>query len=117
MGKNRTIKIIGGIIGVMVAHKILLKFTNKPESVNHLMSEVSNYRDNIQDWIREYNWNAENKKRIKDEAIKCLKEELKEPHFNDVIFPKEAITNFLDETMNEIGIERLHNLFKKPVLL
>src|SRR3989344_1503325 len=77
MGKNRTIKIIGGIIGVMVAHKILLKFTNKPESLNYLMSEVSNYRNNIQDWIREYNWNAEDKKRIKDEAMKCLKEIIK----------------------------------------
>ena len=30
--------------------------------------------------------------------------DLNEPHFKEVIFPNEAVTNFLDETMNEIGI-------------
>lgn len=62
MGKNRVIKILGGIIGGMVAHKILLKYTNKPESVNHLQSEVSNYRDNALDIANEFNWNEEDKK-------------------------------------------------------
>jgi len=46
MGKNRTIKILGNIMGNLVVHKILVKYTNKPESINHLKSEIEAYRDN-----------------------------------------------------------------------
>jgi len=37
MGKDRTIKIIGGLIAGMVAHKILEKYTNRKESLNHCL--------------------------------------------------------------------------------
>lgn len=102
MGKNRSIKILGGIIGGMIAHKILLKYTIRPESINHLKSEVSNYRENAVDMANEFNWNEEDKKRIKEEALKSLENELLEPHFSNVKFPKEKISIFLDEVMNEI---------------
>ena len=46
MGKNRIIKILGNIIGNIAVHKILVKYTNKPESINHLSEEVATYRDN-----------------------------------------------------------------------
>lgn len=102
MGKNRVIKNLGGVIGGMIAHKILLKHTNKPESVNHLKSEVSNYRDNIQSMADEFNWNEDDKKRIKEEALKSLKSEIKQPHFNNVKFPKEEISEFLEEIIREV---------------
>ena len=91
MGKNRVIKILGGIIGGLVAHKILLRYTNRPESLSHLQSEVDNYRENALEMAAEFNWNADDKNRIKKEALKNLRSELDEPHFRDVQFSIKAI--------------------------
>jgi hypothetical protein len=102
MGKNRVIKTLGGVIGSIVAHKILLKYTKRPESVNHLETEVINYRDNAQDMANEFNWNEDDKKRIKEEALKSIKSELKEPHFNNILFPTEEISKILEESIKEI---------------
>jgi len=102
MGKNRIIRILGGVIGGMVAHKILLKYTNKPESIHHLTSEVDNYRNNAESIASEFNWSEKDKKRIKEDALKSLNSELKEPHFHDVKFPIEVVNVLIEETMNEI---------------
>ena len=65
MGKNRVIKILGNIIGNLVVHKILVNYTNKPESLNHLKSEIEAYRDNSLEIAGEYNWNEKDKAKIK----------------------------------------------------
>ena len=39
MGKNKAIKSIGRVIGNIVVHKITFKYTNNPESRNHIFSE------------------------------------------------------------------------------
>lgn len=77
MGKDRTIKIIGGLIAGMVAHKILEKYTNRKESLNHLRSEVDNYRDNLGEFINEYNWNDEDKQGIREESLKDITLDIK----------------------------------------
>ncbi len=102
MGKNRAIKSLGRIIAGMVAHKILEKYTNKKESLNHLRNEINNYRDSIYDSIEEFNWSLTDKQRIKKETLKSLKKELKEPHFNDVKFPINEAEKLTEETLNEI---------------
>lgn len=102
MGKNRTIKIIADLIAGMVAHKILLKHTNKPESINHLETEIDNYRGTITDYISEFNWNIYDKEEIKAEARKSLNKELKKPHFIDVRFNKKETEDLINGTMNEI---------------
>src|SRR3989344_5443346 len=50
----------------------------------------------------EYNWNEYDKKMIREEALKSLIAELKEPHFSNVQFPEEEISRFLDEVLKEI---------------
>jgi len=102
MGKNRIIKILGGIIGGLVAHKILLKYTNRPESLNHLQSEVDNYMENALDLVTEFNWNEKDRKRIIDVALKDLNSELNEPHFSDVKFPARDAKKLIDETLIEV---------------
>lgn len=102
MGKNRVIKIMGGLIAGMIAHKLLEKYTNREESLNHLRAEVGNYRNNLSEFINEYNWNESDKKKIKDEALKDINIEIKKPHFKDVKFPKADINNLIGETLIDI---------------
>ena len=85
----------------MTSHKILSEYTNKPESLNHLESEIDNYRINISDIVKEFNWNKKDKYKIKEEAQKIIKNRLKESHFQDVKFPAGEIDKFLDQSLNE----------------
>ncbi len=104
MGKKGTIKIIAGLMGGMTAHAILIKYTNRPESVNHLKSEIDNYKGTISDYIEEFNWNEDDRKRIKEESLKSFKNELKEPHFSDVKFPMSEALELIDKTLKEMLI-------------
>jgi len=133
MGKDRVIKILANLIGKTAAHKILVKHTNKPDAINHMLSEIENYGAVLSDYVRkvnctvygadscsqlsfsehpenpkatqgfldilEYNWNSEDKEKIKKESEKSLIKELKENHFLDVNFPSSEKSKILDETI------------------
>ena len=101
MGKNRVIKILGNVIGNIVVHKILVKHTNKPESVNHLESEVEAYRDNALEIVNKFNWNEKDKKEIKLEALKKFKKDIKK-YYNDVKFSMDDAERLIEETLMEI---------------
>lgn len=101
MGKNRVIKVLGNVIGNIVVHKILLKHTNKPESINHLESEVEAYRDNSLEIASEFNWNEKDKNKIKIEALKKFKKDMKK-YYSDVKFPTKEAEKLIDETIREI---------------
>lgn len=103
MGKNRIIKILGNIIGNIVVHKILVKYTNKPESIPHLSEEVGTYRDNALETAQEFNWNEKDKSRIKQEALKKFKKDMKR-YYSDVKFPINEPEKLIDETIEEIKI-------------
>lgn len=101
MGKDRAIKIIANLIAGMAAHRILFKYTNRPESINHIESEIENYRGTISDYLTEFNWNSYDKERIKREAKRNLRKELKETHFKDVSFSSNEISKMLNETIQK----------------
>ncbi|MEK6936112.1 MAG: hypothetical protein AABW67_04945 [Nanoarchaeota archaeon] len=101
MGKDKIIKTIGKLIGGMTAHKILIKHNLAPESDNHLRAKAQTYGGQIEDNLEEYHWNNYDKAKIKKEAQKSLKKELKRNHFEDVCFPISEEKIFLDETFNE----------------
>jgi len=103
MGKNRIIKILGNIIGNIVVHKILVKHTNKPESIPHLSEEVGAYRDNALETAQEFNWNEKDKNRIKQEALKKFKKDMKK-YYSDVKFPANEPEKLVGETLEEIKI-------------
>ena len=70
MGKNRTIKILGNIIGNIVVHRILIQHTNKPESILHMTKEVGVYGENASEIAEEFNWNDEDKLKVHEESLK-----------------------------------------------
>ena len=101
MGKNRIIKILGNIIGNIVMHKILVKYTNKPESIPHLSEEVGAYRDNAIETAQEFNWNEKDKNRINQESLKKFKKDM-ERYYPDVKFPVNESEKLIEETIKEI---------------
>lgn len=101
MGKNRAIKILGNIIGNLVVHKILIKYTNKPESIHHLKSEIEAYRDNSLGIASEHNWNEKDKVEIRSASLKEFKKDM-DLYYKDVKFPIEEVPKLIEETINEI---------------
>lgn len=100
MGKNRTIKILGNIIGNIVVHKILIKHTNKPESTSHLTKEVGVYGENASEIAQEFNWNDEDKLKIHAEALKKFNHNMRQ-YYSDVVFPEDEVPISIDETIDE----------------
>jgi hypothetical protein len=100
MGKNRAIKILGNVFGNIVLHKILVKHTNKLESLHHLKSEVEAYRDNALEQSGEFNWNASDIEEIKLEALTSFKSDIKK-YYPDVKFTIEEAENLVEETIEE----------------
>lgn len=101
MGKNRVIKILGNISGNIVVHKILVKYTNRLESVHHLESEVEAYRDNALEIVKEFNWNEKDKTKIKSKALKKFTKDMKE-YYKDVKFPMKEAEELIEDTINEL---------------
>ena len=101
MGKNRIIKILGNIIGNLVVHKILVKYTNKPESINYLKSEIESYRDNSLEIASEHNWNEKDKVKIRLASLKKFKKDMN-GYYADIKFPMEEVHGLIEETINEI---------------
>ena len=97
MGKTRIIKILGNIIGNVVVHKILIKYTNKPESVHHLAEEIGTY--NALEMAQEFNWSKEDEDKIKQEILKNFNKRIKK--YKDVKFPISEVNRLIDETIKE----------------
>ncbi len=101
MGKNRVIKSLGKRIGNVVVHKILVKYTNKIESIHYLESEVETYRDNVLEIAQEYNWNEKDLIKIKKEAIDKFTSDMAN-FYKDVNFPIEEVPKLIEEIIKEI---------------
>ena len=100
MGKNRTIKILGNIIGNVVVHKIVVRHTNKPESINHMTKEIGTYGQNAIEIAAEFNWNEKDKIKISEEALKKFQKNM-ENYYPDVVFPMNEVESLIEETINE----------------
>ena len=100
MGKNNIIKSLGRCIGNVVMHKLLLEYTNKPESKNFIKSEIKEYSADAFEKAQEFNWNAEDKEEIKEIAIERVKN-LGEG-YKDVAYTNERMEKFIDETIEEM---------------
>ena len=103
MGKKSSISSLSKIIANITVHKVLLKYTNKPDSINHLNYEVVEYRDTATSRAEEFNWNKADKEKIKLNALKHFKRKMA-GKYKDVKFPMEDAKRLLDETIKEFGI-------------
>lgn len=100
MGKNKLIKSLGKRIGNTVIHKILMKYTNKPDSVNFLKAEAESYRDNVMESSQEFNWSDKDKSEIKSLALDKFNKDMKK-FYGDVKFPEKEPEKLIDETIEE----------------
>lgn len=101
MGKNKVIDTLTNIIGNIIAHKIVAKHTNHPESINFLNSEVLTYRDSAIEKALEYNWNNQDLEIIKYNSLEKARKIL-ETKYSDVSFKEEELITVSDETINEV---------------
>ena len=90
MGKNSVLKTLGKRIGNIVLHKMLAKYTNKPESLGHLINEENEYRAVAIIEARKFNWDGSDKEELKITAIEFFRNKSTKK-YPDVKFPlKEA---------------------------
>ncbi len=75
MSKKEQLENLATFIGLRAAHEILIRLTNKPESIPHLKQEVDTYNDLIFD-LAEGNWNNEDIKKIEESAKKKCNKKL-----------------------------------------
>ena len=101
MGKKSTINSLSKIIANVTIHKILLKYTNKPESISHLHYEVTEYRDTAISRAGEFNWNKTDISQIKSKAFQIMKRQIKK-RYPDVKFPLIEAKRILLEIINEV---------------
>lgn len=72
MSKKEQLENLAVFIGLRAAHKILIKLTNKPESISHLEQEADTYSD-LSLELAEGNWNQEDRDKIMKLAEKSVK--------------------------------------------
>lgn len=65
MGKNSDIESISNSVSNTILHKLLIEYTNKPESINHLANEEIEYRGQSLKKIDKRKLNNEDKNKIK----------------------------------------------------
>ena len=103
MGKKSAINSLSKIIANVTMHKVLLEYTNKPESVNHLSYEIIEYRDTAVSKADEFNWNISDKEKIRLSAMKHLKKKMARK-YEDVKFQMKDALKLLNQTMREVGL-------------
>lgn len=103
MGKNSVVKTLGKRIGNVVLHRLLVKYTNKPESKSHLQKEEAEYRDAAVKDAKKYNWNEEDKQKLKAIAIEFVKDK-KDKKYYDIDIPLEEAEKLIEEEIIDIKI-------------
>ena len=100
MGKKQSIKSLANSIALVSAHKLLIRHTNKPESIKHLKDEVMDYSSDSFDKARQYNWTEEELEEIKSISIKETENRLKK--YPDVPIKESDIPEAVVDTMQEL---------------
>lgn len=100
MSKKKQLENLAVLIGLRAAHEILIEFTNKPESIKHLRSEVDNYSD-LSFELAEGNWNKDDIKKIKELAKKRCNKKLKE--YEDINCYNK-VDGVIDDVMLDLGL-------------
>ena|SRR3989338_4122806 len=103
MGKNSVIKTLGKRIGNVVLHKLLVKYTNKPESKVYLQNEELEYRAATVKEAKKYNWNEDDKHVLKKTAIEYIKDK-KNKKYEDVNFSFEEAEKLVAEEIIDLKL-------------
>ncbi len=96
MGKKSAIDSLSRIISNIAIHEILVRYTNKPESINYLNSEILEYRDVAFFTASKFNWNKEDLNHIKSKSLDLLKKEMPK-RYPDVKYPEKEVEKIIGE--------------------
>ena len=90
-------------IGMRVAHEIILKLTNRPESIEGLKKEMKLYDDLSVDTIEKGNWNLNDLEEIKELALKSCWRKLE--RYVDISDEKfDLMDEVIEGVMEEMGL-------------
>ena len=103
MGKNSSLRTLGNVIGNVVLHKMLGRYTNKPESVSHLINEENEYRASAIKEARKFNWNEKDKQEVKIAAIQFFRNKSIKK-YSDVRLPLGEAEVLIDKEIKDLGI-------------
>ncbi|MEK6871826.1 MAG: hypothetical protein AABX16_02890 [Nanoarchaeota archaeon] len=103
MGKNSAVRTLGNRIGNIVLHKMLITYTNKPESVNHLFNEENEYRAAALMDAKRFNWNEKDKQRLKILALEFIKNKSIKK-YPDVLFPLKEAEMLVNKELKELNL-------------
>lgn len=102
MSKKETLENLAIFIGLRAAHEILIKLTNKPESIHHLKQEADTYSDLSFD-LAEGNWNNQDISKIKELAKKRCNKKLE--GYKDIGKKKyKEVENIIDNIMLDLEL-------------
>lgn len=102
MSKKDQLENLAVFIGLRAAHEILIKNTNKPESISHLEQEADIYSDLSFD-LAKGNWNNDDIKRIKELAKKRCNKKLE--GYKDISNEKcKEIEDIISNIITDLGL-------------
>lgn len=102
MSKKEQLRNLAKFIGLRAAHEILIKLTNKPESIPHLEHEADIYTDLSFD-LAEGNWNKDDINKIKELAKKKCNKKLEK--YNDMGSEKyKEVEDVIDNIMLDLEL-------------
>lgn len=100
MGKKQEIKSLANSIALVSLHKILLDYTNKPESAKHLEDERRDYSEDAFDKSGAHTWTKEELEIIKIKAIRETRNRLNK--YPDIKLDNLDVEKFVIDTMQEV---------------
>ncbi len=100
MGKNSIMNSLGKCIGNIVLHKLLVRHTNKPESVDYLQKEVEEYTNDVLQKVGEFHWNDFEKDEIANIAFHAFKKKVL--YYPDISYEEGEVDVLIDETIKEV---------------
>ena len=89
------------MIANVVAHKIVAKHTNRPESSHFLQSEIIEYRSQTEKLAGNFYWNDEDRTHIEENALELIKKKLA-VKYSDVAYSAQEAVDELKEVMNSM---------------
>ena len=100
MGKTAIIRSLAKCIGNVALHKIILKHTNKPESIKHLKDEIADYSADAFENAQMHSWSDKEKEEIKNKSLVRVKNLIKK--YSDIKYEENEIGYYINETMKEM---------------
>lgn len=101
MGKNRDIEELINRIVAVIIHKILERYTNRPESRKFLSSEVVEYTEQANKSAQSHNWNDIDRDYIMERALQRIVNKMN-IDYSDVEYDEEFAKNILLTLIREI---------------